>query len=121
MLRTYERGADFDQEEINIWTQSGNIYDAKNDLFIKDGFGAMVITCGIETKLEYLIATAIINDMRSFLENINEGAIYKIGPAFSEDGTAVYCENYIEMLPEELREELLEQEKEFGFSTGGRK
>jgi len=100
--------SDFNQNnEFNYlyaYMNSGLVPDFEKDLYVRPGYGALVLCCGNCDTLEKVILFSEYNNYYDFREKINEGYNFVVGPGVGAFGTfigssyAVYCSNYLEIL-----------------------
>ncbi len=91
------------------YIEAGLIPDVNNDLFVREGYGALCFFCGDCSSLTEVIREAsIFNNFYNFFDKLNDGYKFVIGPGIRvkknfvgyklSAGYAVYCSNYLEIL-----------------------
>jgi len=99
----------------------GYIFDKENDIFVLPGYGAFDTNINAAIKSikgiqKYYDKILKCNPYERILKNINEGYVYKIGPAFPTDNGIIvegckglYCVNYLEMAKKLQKEDNVNQ------------
>lgn len=93
---------------IKLYQDAGLIVDSSNDLFIRDGYGALAYVCGDCSNLDEVMKKAYeFDNFYDFPGKIESGYNFVIGPGihFTEMfgfkvyfDYAVYCTNYLDVI-----------------------
>ena len=92
-----------------LYSNAGLICDYKRDMFIREGYGALVFSCGFCNSLDKVIEILRDNDnYYDIQKKINEGYQFVIGPGINVTRDingenkiidyALYCSNYEKIL-----------------------